>query len=1275
MKIKNKLKTIVLICLLLLNTFLFPILTPITINTGKNDQKNAIDDETRTAQAGTLTDEFTSIFTWKSSIDKTYNYSYESLNLDSLVGNLTDFDPDNSTSYTNLDTINVNYQPSNTSWSHYRDFDNDVSLPSTNIAAVPTSAGEMFNPYDTTVFFARKDAVYNITASWEQDPTFPDTDFDANLFFFNQSQFHNFENHIKPWRAPITSTIAGFKSAHSSDDWLIEYSNTISGSGTLNHTKKFEDVTFNKTGWFYLVLWGPGYDVGDQPRVATSGILLSEGPANDNITTNDLMNMYRPSLGKIAGTITDPVKVYERVIQGVDETYGDSLVLIYIYEFLTRLNKDGLTTVDYDWMPYITYINNNSVGKFPNRIAYYYDDNWYDNKDRHLQIVDPNFSSGDGFYQYTINITAEFAPFMNETVTMNANVSTTPISMENRVGSAIRLSITANSHGCEVKPPHWTAGTTYTWTEIPKFALNGSTLRKLYNDTLIEYLEGGWQAWSILGLYYPEKTPFTLYFKSLFEAPYLVSGLETLLLVTPEAQTWIEDLIPTNTYFNSSLYIEVNTTIDIPVNFTITYPENEPAVGQSCDFTLALGAMGNPNITIDYEVNYSMDFSMMLFTGSYNTSNKDRIHFVIPLQEIDYILGIFGVEDGLSGLASRQFQKLIDKALESSKVGKYIAIENFLLGSHVVGNLVSCDIRVHLWPIIKDIIQKYKPEFYLACELIDRYVLHNETGLDLILSPQLQGVINGTIVGDGMNFNNGGLFEFNDTHKSITYHVDRTQDYALTSIQLQSLLYFLNFHIDWAFEINFQDLLHKFGLEDLRWELGTYPSVDFAHTPMNDSELVSLNWNEWTPPSTPTLSITTPSPTSSLDIALEWTISSSADNYTLYRHSSTINSSNLNSATLVKTVTGNSTTDTVSGLGRWFYAVIATNETGSSDPSNSPYIDVQSSPFAPDTPTLTILTSSPTISYDIALEWTASIGADNYTLYRHTSEITLINLNLATEIKTITGNSTTDTVSRIGRYYYAVVATNGSGSSKPSNSPFIDKQSPPSPNPPILTIATSSPTTSYDISLTWTTSTGADNYTLYRHTSAITSSNLNSATAVKTITGTSTTDTVSGIGRWYYAVVATNASGSSDPSNSPYIDVQSPPSAPNPPTLTITTSSPTTSHDISLTWTTSTGADNYTLYRHTSAITSSNLNSATTVKTITGTSTTDTVSGVGRWYYAVVATNEVGSSDPSNSPYIDVQDEPTDGAGGEIPGYPLIFLVLFSLTGIILIIHKKVQNK
>ena len=126
--------------------------------------------------------------------------------------------------------------------------------------------------------------------------------------------------------------------------------------------------------------------------------------------------------------------------------------------------------------------------------------------------------------------------------------------------------------------------------------------------------------------------------------------------------------------------------------------------------------------------------------------------------------------------------------------------------------------------------------------------------------------------------------------------------------------------------------------------------------------------------------------------------------------------------------------------------------------------------------------------------------------------------------------------------------------------------------------------------------------------------------------------------------------------------------APSSPILTIITSSPTVNLDINLTWTTSPGADNYTLYRHTSQITSSNLNSATEVKTVTGTSTTDTVPVPGRWYYAIVANNEAGSSDPSNSPYIEVQEPISDG----IPGYPLIYLYLFSLIGVLIILYRKI---
>ncbi len=1144
---KNKVK-IFLFLFLFISFLFFPFLNSPNLS---NTDNTSIDGKSNLNLATPLTDEFSSIFTWKSNQKKLYNNSDKSLSLDSLVGNLTDFNPENSTSYTNLDILNVTLQPSNSSWTRFRDFDNDASLPSTNIALVQDEVGEMDDPYDTTVFFARNNFAFNITCSWEYNPS--SDNLYTNLYLFNQSQFHNFENYIQPWRIwPNIRTIDSFDASHTNNDWLFSYRNLISGSGTLNETIKLVG-SMNKAGWYYLVMWGPGYNLLDQPRVSTRGVLVSEGSASINLTANQIMDMYRPSLGKVNGFIDKPDKVYERIVEGKDEVYGDSLALIYIYEYTERKLEDGGLKSNNDWTPFIMYINPDSIGSFPNRVAYFQDDSWADFKDRYAQIIDSNSSFSDGTHNFKINITAELAPFLNETVKMNATISSTPISMENRLGSSIRFATTTNSHGYEIKPYNSLVGTTFNWTEIPRFPLTDLTLKNLYNDTINDFLNDGWHLWAI-GKYFPKTTPFSLYFNSLFTAPFIVSGLESILLIKPHVKDWFGSLESDNLYFNSRFDIEVNTTVDIPVNFTINYPEVEPEVGQTSNLTLSIGNMGNPNITIDYMINFSMDFSMLLFSGSYNFSKSDRIHFSIPNQEINLLLGLFGVEDGLSGLTARKTQVLIDKALNQSVVADYISIENLSIGNHIVGNLISCDIRIHLWPIIKYLGEKYlspphKWYFKVATYLIDKIVLDESTGLDFVISPQLQGVINGTIVGDGMDFNNEGVFEFNDTQKSITFQFERTQDFNLTSIQLQNILYFLNFHIDWAFEVNFNNLLHILGVEDLRWDIGTYPSINFAYTQMNNSDIVSLNWNDFSSliPIAPPLSITTPSPTSSFNVDLDWTSSSGADNYTLYRYTSPIITNNLNNSIKLKTIAGTSTTDIVPTLGRWYYAVTANNETGSSGPSNSPYIDVQEVPTPPSPPVLTINTLSPTTSFDISIEWTPSPGADNYTLYRYTSPITSSNLNLTANLKTIIGTTTTDTVPGIGRWYYAVVATNAPGSSNPSNSPYIDIQEElEPPSPPVLTITTPSPTTSFDILVEWTTSAGADNYTLYRYISPINSSNLNLATEVKIITGTTTTNTVPGIGRWYYVVIATNETGSSDLSNYDFIDVEEAPPSGSP---------------------------------------------------------------------------------------------------------------------------------
>jgi hypothetical protein len=128
---------------------------------------------------------------------------------------------------------------------------------------------------------------------------------------------------------------------------------------------------------------------------------------------------------------------------------------------------------------------------------------------------------------------------------------------------------------------------------------------------------------------------------------------------------------------------------------------------------------------------------------------------------------------------------------------------------------------------------------------------------------------------------------------------------------------------------------------------------------------------------------------------------------------------------------------------------------------------------------------------------------------------------------------------------------------------------------------------------------------------------------------------------------------------------------PEAPYLTINTPSPTTSFEVELSWTASKWASNYTIYRHTIPINSSNLYSATEIKTIHDILTYDMVPEPNRWYYVVIANNATGSSNPSNCLYIDVQEEPMGGTEA-IPGYNIIILIgAMSLISIALIKKRR----
>jgi fibronectin type 3 domain-containing protein len=154
------------------------------------------------------------------------------------------------------------------------------------------------------------------------------------------------------------------------------------------------------------------------------------------------------------------------------------------------------------------------------------------------------------------------------------------------------------------------------------------------------------------------------------------------------------------------------------------------------------------------------------------------------------------------------------------------------------------------------------------------------------------------------------------------------------------------------------------------------------------------------------------------------------------------------------------------------------------------------------------------------------------------------------------------------------------------------------------------------ITLSWTASTGATSYNVYRGTTA----GGESKTAIKTgLTSTAYTDNSVTNGQiYYYKVAAVNSAGTSGLSNETSGTPMGPPPAP----ANLTASAG--SGQITLKWTASAGATSYNIYRGTT----SNGESGTPIKTgVTSATYTDTGLTKGQtFYYKVAAVNANGTS-------------------------------------------------
>lgn len=478
---------------------------------------------------------------------------------------------------------------------------------------------------------------------------------------------------------------------------------------------------------------------------------------------------------------------------------------------------------------------------------------------------------------------------------------------------------------------------------------------------------------------------------------------------------------------------------------------------------------------------------------------------------------------------------------------------------------------------------------------------------------------------------------------------------------------------------------------------------------VEDTGGVSINYMTFTQASAPVAPTGLTATAVSGQVALSWTASSGATSYNIYRGTS---ASGENSTPVASGITTTAYTNTGLANGTTYYYTVAAVSSGGLSGYSSEAVSTPTAagPFGGTPSTIPGLihasnydVGGPGVSYDVTsingtgnsyrtdgvdlevtadadggwdVGWTTSGQWFNYTVTVPTAGAYTVNFRVAApdavtdgfHLSNASGTSLTGSVNIPASGGWQDCETVSATVSLPAGTQvlkldqdtsgyninsmtFVATSAPSAPAAPTSLTATAE---NAQIGLSWTASSGATSYNVYRGTS----SGGESATAIATgVTTTSYTNTGLTNGTaYYYKITAVNAEGTSGYSNEASATPAGVPAAPT--SLSATAGNA----EVALSWKAASGATTYNVYRGTSSGGESSTPIATGI-TATTYSNTGLANGT-KYYFKVAAVDGAGtsgySSEASATP-LATAEGPYGGTPAAIPG--TIYAVNYDLGG------------